>query len=53
MAYAAILARSSVKNTENTATITLFLKGVIKPPESNKVRKLSRVQVFGKASGVE
>jgi hypothetical protein len=53
MAYAAILARSKVKNTEKTATITLFLKGVINPPESNNVRKLSRVQVFGNARGVE
>jgi hypothetical protein len=53
MAYAAILARSKVKNTEKTETITLFLKGMNNPPESNSVRKLSSVQVLGNASGVE
>jgi hypothetical protein len=39
--------------TEKTATMTLFLKGVIKPPESKRVRKLSSVQFFGSAKGVE
>ena len=53
IAYAAILASSKVINTDETETITLFLKGVIKPPESNKVRKLSSVQLFGSANGVE
>jgi hypothetical protein len=51
IAYAAILASSSVKNTENTETITLFLNGVIKPPESKSVRKLSSVQFLGNESG--
>jgi hypothetical protein len=39
--------------TDATATITLFLNGVINPPESKSVRKLLRVQFFGKANGVE
>jgi hypothetical protein len=53
IAYAAMLASRSVNNTEDIETITLFLKGVIKPPESNNVRKLSKVHLFGKANGVE
>jgi hypothetical protein len=53
MAYAAMLASSRVINTEDTETITLFLKGVIRPPESNNVRKLSNVQLLGSANGVE
>jgi hypothetical protein len=53
IAYAAMLASKSVINTDETETITLFLNGVIKPPESNNVRKLFKVQLFGNANGVE
>jgi hypothetical protein len=53
MAYAAMLASKRVINTEEIDTMTLFLKGVIKPPESNNVRKLSNVQFLGSANGVE
>ena len=48
-----MLAKSRVMKTDDIETITLFLNGVISPPESNKVRKLFNVQVFGRARGVE
>jgi hypothetical protein len=48
-----MLAKINVMNTEETDTITLFLKGMNNPPESKSVRKLSKVQVFGSAKGVE
>jgi hypothetical protein len=48
-----MLANSSVMKTEDIETITLFLNGVISPPESNRVRKLFSVQFFGSAKGVE
>jgi hypothetical protein len=53
IAYAAILANSKVIKTDDIETMTLFLNGVISPPESNRVRKLFSVHVFGRARGVE
>jgi hypothetical protein len=52
IAYATRLAKRIVKKTENTATITEFLKGVKTLPESIRVRKLSRFQVSGNAKGL-
>ena len=47
-----MLAKSKVKNTEKTETITEFLKGVIICPSANKVRKLLRLNDLGNARGL-
>ncbi len=47
-----MLAKRSVKKTEKTETKTEFLKGTNIFPSAKRVRKLSKLNDFGSASGL-